>query len=276
MKIVIIYISPNGTTGILAKLLKDNFESNGHLVESVNLGSSECRNLTENVFEKLINADIAGFGSPVYHMDILQPMKSFIMRFAAFCKINNHQLRAFIFLNYGGITSGKAFINTAVILINCGIKIIGGLKINAPHFHHTEKFPANDSLSIIETFCSSLQTNNFAEMKLARIKKIFSPEKFIVRIIFPIVHIIGKFRKLPITVVGEKCKKCGKCVIECPVGAIEITNFLKINKDKCISCYHCVSCPFKAIEIPIEKLEAMIKFNKKIIGTENPLNKILI
>lgn len=49
----------------------------------------------------------------------------------------------------------------------------------------------------------------------------------------------------------EKCKKCGMCAKNCPVGAIEgqvgkVT--FKINQDKCIKCGVCITkCPFKAI-----------------------------
>ena len=49
----------------------------------------------------------------------------------------------------------------------------------------------------------------------------------------------------------EKCKKCGICAKNCPVGAIEgqvgkVT--FKINQDKCIKCGVCITkCPFKAI-----------------------------
>ncbi|WP_279230399.1 4Fe-4S binding protein [Thermohalobacter berrensis] len=62
----------------------------------------------------------------------------------------------------------------------------------------------------------------------------------------------------------EECKKCRKCINECPVGAISIDDSIGIDFNKCIHCYHCVStCPFKAVESPIEKLDEMISINKK-------------
>ncbi len=49
----------------------------------------------------------------------------------------------------------------------------------------------------------------------------------------------------------DKCKKCGICAKNCPVGAIDgevgkVT--FKINQEKCIKCGVCITkCPFKAI-----------------------------
>ena len=48
----------------------------------------------------------------------------------------------------------------------------------------------------------------------------------------------------------EKCKACGLCQKNCPVGAIEGEGREKrvINQDNCIKCGTCIkACPFLAI-----------------------------
>lgn len=51
--------------------------------------------------------------------------------------------------------------------------------------------------------------------------------------------------------VTDKCRRCGKCVVNCPVAAISLEKGdtqARIDKSICIECGYCKSiCPYSAI-----------------------------
>ena len=52
-------------------------------------------------------------------------------------------------------------------------------------------------------------------------------------------------------------------------------NFPKIDKSKCIHCFHCVNiCPKNAITSDIEKAKKIVEKNRRIVGIEIPQNHI--
>ena len=52
------------------------------------------------------------------------------------------------------------------------------------------------------------------------------------------------------TIDGEKCVGCGKCVGLCPMKNISLKHRLAFAGDTCTMCYRCVNtCPAKAITL---------------------------
>lgn len=95
-----------------------------------------------------------------------------------------------------------------------------------------------DSLDFLEITTKPLKTN-IPKFKLYSILNY--PNK-IMGTIFPFKIYLHK----------EKCIKCGKCVLDCPVKAYDFdsNNFPNIDHKKCISCFRCIhKCPKKALSI---------------------------
>ena len=279
MTIALIFVSANGTTEKVTEFLNQQFEENGHVVKSINLGRPPYRGNPEEVVKKTDQYDVIGLGSPVYHMDMLDPMRQFlkVLKVLKRHRSNNPE-KAFIYLTYSGITTGKAFINSVKTLNNSKIDVIGGMKIKAPHFHHKDDvLDMEKCKQFTKRFCDRLEQKHFDKIPFQRARSLFSPEKKRVNILFPLVHVVGKLRELPINIDESKCKKCRKCERECPAGAIKLNDTATIDFSKCLHCYHCVNaCPFHAIESPIHKIDDMIKVNKSIVGMENPSNNIYV
>lgn len=65
-----------------------------------------------------------------------------------------------------------------------------------------------------------------------------------------LVALFDRFSKVEPQLVEEKCSKCGICAKSCPVEAIRLSSYPKINRDICIECYCCNEmCPEGAMEI---------------------------
>ncbi len=275
MNFKLIYISPNGTTRRTSEVLRNAMEKDGHSVELLDIGSQAYRKNFPAILENCKEADIVGFGSPAYHMDMLEPIRRLFMKMMT--SSDTYCFKSFMYLNYSGITSGKAFINTAHLFETMQIPVIGAMKIAAPHFHHKEIFPTESTEVYIQRFYYEMQEKEFAPIPWKSLYKMVSPNKKRVNLLYPLAHLIGKKRELKINIRQEKCIKCGMCEKECPVGAISLHDFACIDFAKCIHCYHCVTaCKGNAVEACIGKIDDLIKMNKRIIGIENPQNHMYI
>lgn len=276
MKIVLVYISPNKTTQKISMEISKLFLKDHHEVVDLNIGEKgnrDYKNIDPNIFR---DADLIGIGSPVFHMKTLEPLSDLLRYILPEIKLLNTSVKAFIYLTYGGVTTGKAFINTAKLLKQNNIKVIGGFKVRAPHFWHTERFPYEESVKTVNAFYSATSEKNFSVIEWSKAEKMFSYQKPIVKFIYPLTEVIGQFRKRHVRFDNNKCIKCKKCLNECPVNAIEMKNgYPERNNDKCIYCYHCTTiCPKGAVIFDVNDIKKMLEKNKRIVGVEHPENEI--
>lgn len=277
MKVVLAYISPNATTRMISREVSGLFKSDLHEVIELDLGKMGNRDfetIDTGIFD---GADLIGIGSPVYHMDILEPLRDFLGRALPVIRRQNPGIKAFIYLTYGGITSGKAFTNTAGILKRYDVPLVGGLKIKAPHFWHRDNYPDEKSIRTVNAFYRAMAEKKYRKIDRTAATGQFSNPKMIVRLIYPFVGMIGSIRKRPIDFDHGKCIKCRKCLNECPVGAIAMDDYPVRDKNRCIYCYHCTTlCPKGAVIFDVNKIKEFIALNKKIIGLEQPENEIFV
>ena len=88
-------------------------------------------------------------------------------------------------------------------------------------------------------------------------------------------HNYREYNGVPLKpVVNGKCTSCGICAKECPAGAISKDDPKVTDKEKCISCMHCVVvCPQKARNCnKVMELIASKKMKKSCSGRkENKL-----
>ena len=276
MKIVIVYISPNKTTQLIARELSKLFLNDRHEVMELDIGKKENRDHKSIDLDIFRGVDIIGIGSPVYHMKTLRPLSDFLEYSLPKIKPLSRNAKAFIYLTYGGTTTGMSFINTAELFRRNDIKLIGGFKVKAPHFWHLENFPYEGSIKTVNSFYSAISKDNFARIEWPNVKKMFSYQKPIVRLIYPFIGVTVKLRGMPaIRIDTDKCIKCKKCSNECPVNAIEMNGHPVRNENRCIHCYHCTTlCPKGAVIYNVSDVKKRIEKNKRIIGLEYPENAI--
>lgn len=275
MKVVLVYISPNRTTQMITAELIKLFSKDMHEVVELNLGKSANRDFKSIDAKLFEDAGLIGFGSPVYHLRALQPLTDFIKILIPEIKRLNPDIRAFIYFTYGGISTEKAFINTAKLLKQNDIKLIGGFKVVAPHFWHVENYPDETSVKIVSEFFSAISQKEFGEVEWHRVDKMFKIQKPIVRLVYPLTETIGRLRQRQVVFDHTKCIKCKRCTNECPVNAITMNGYPERDKNKCIYCYHCTTvCSKNAVLFNVCDIQRMLEKNKKIIGMEKPENEI--
>ena len=78
--------------------------------------------------------------------------------------------------------------------------IIQTLKISTPHFHHKDRFPTNKTYSLVRDFYHQLKATSTNRYHLSERIQFWSQKKKRVTALYPLVHLIGKKRELPMSI----------------------------------------------------------------------------
>lgn len=224
-KLHLVYFSATGTT---YKVLK--YISEGFCVDDV-----EYHNVNKGVEGALVfdGTDVVVFGMPVYAGRIPAVAAEYLE------KIRGNRTPAVVVCVYGNRHYDDALLELRDIVTDGGFKVVAAGAFVARHsifpFLAHNRPDASDRRQAAEFGVNAAaiidrmnrDVDSFADVEVSG-KRPYKPRKVI-----------------PLYPSGNrKCDRCGICVVNCPVGAINESTPRKTSKDICISCGRCIYvCP---------------------------------
>ena len=152
---------------------------------------------------------------------------------------------AIMLVTYGNRAVDDTFIELADTLESKGMVPVGAAAVVAHHSLMTnvaQGRPDQDDLSVVDELARQA-SSKLAHAACARDARLGS---------VPGGHPYREFSGVPFKpqVDEELCVRCGACVVQCPVCAIDAEDPTKTDADTCISCMRCIDvCPRGAREI---------------------------
>lgn len=223
----LVYFSPTGTTksvlrAIAQSLNTENTEIVEHDVTDYNFKDVELKFETN---------DFVLFGFPVYSGRVPQ---SFRDRLNA---IKGQRTFAALIATYGNREYEDALLEMKNLVKENGFLAIGAAAVVTEH-------------SVIRSVATGRPDAKDMVFSIKLKKKIaaITSEESSSELYVPGKEPYRRYMKVPMApVVSASCTACGICVKKCPVGAINVHNPRKTDKEKCIGCMRCVRiCPKKA------------------------------
>ncbi len=239
MRVLLLFFSGTGHTERCAKAIKEAFIKHGHEVESYRYQAGVTPAYDINDF------DMVGLGYPIHAFNLPQAFHRFIK---ALPKVNKPY---FIFK-----VSGEPFhLNDASsyhsykVLRKKGYELIAEKHFIMPYniiFRYKDELAKQMGLylsPLAEAFVLGILNNKPETIKYKFSKKVVS-------FFFRIEWIAPKLNAPFIHVKKKKCIHCNKCIKDCPMNAISLTEKgkFKFHASKCAMCMRCaMDCPSDAI-----------------------------
>ena len=258
----IVYISPAGTTEMVARTIETSLMARGESCTLYNLGTKPH---TSADISSVLASDIETMlfvGSPVYSSHAVPTVINFIDQLPA---VKNS--RVIPFVTWGGATSGVALHEMGEKLLDRGFALAGAAKVMAVHslmWSLPDPIgvgrPNTDDLDQVAQLVSDVIDNVDAgcTQQLSIEALNYQPAEHVPEMLQ--LSVAKAKTILPSRQVDpERCTLCGYCRDNCPASAIEL-NPLPVFLPDCFICYNCVRlCPEKAISADLDPVYERIR-----------------
>jgi len=257
----IVFISPAGTTEMVAETIATSLAALGESCTLCNLGTQSSK---PDVVSALTGdtETLLFVGSPVYSSHAVPTIISFIDQLPA---VKNSL--AVPFVTWGGATSGVALHEMGERLISRGFALAGAAKVMAVHSLMWQLpdpvgagRPNDDDLSRVASLVSAVIKNadpgSTPQMSIDRLH--YQPAEHVPEML---QLSVAKAKTIlpPRQIDPERCTLCGYCRDNCPAAAIEL-NPLPVFLPDCFICCNCVRlCPEAAISLDMEPIYERIR-----------------
>lgn len=248
MKHCIVYISPAGSTRLVAETLSRRLTEHSQDVVVIDLGPKS--QAAAKQYDVAAAPCCLWIGSPVY-CDHAIPLVTDFIRGLPFASSGNY---AVPFVTWGGVTSGLSLLEMATQLQEKNYLPLGAAKILAVHssmwaapqplaFGHPDKEDLRQVEQLVDEVLSKLARKEVLPLHIQHLDYLS-----------PTLRADAASKSLPaakaamppLTVDAKRCQQCGECAAQCPVAAI-ILDPLPTCTDACLLCLQCVrSCPHEA------------------------------
>lgn len=246
-----ICFSPTGGTKRVASLLAKGLAG---AVADIDLTD----NLTDPKLPVLSAEDVAVIAVPSYSGRVPSPAAERIAR------LQGNGAKAVLVCVYGNRAYEDTLIELRDIVVGCGFRVVASVAAVAEHSivrRYAAGRPDADDCQQLAVFAGKirekLSENRTDEPAIPGNRPYRAANR------------VGMIPKPT-----RKCNKCGICAHKCPVGAIDMKDYAKVDRDKCISCMRCVAlCPHKSRKVSRLMLFAASRMLKKVCSTrkENEL-----
>ena len=269
----IVYCSPAGSTGHVARVIADALEERSISIHRLDLGAGQDPSPFIALLKTADADDCLFVGSPVYRDVAVPPVMKFV---GGLPVVNN--CPAVPFVTWGGAISGIALWQMGKALQGKGFSLVGAAKVLAVHCMMWQSdhpvgqgHPDADDDRLVRNLVSvvieRMSTSTAKPMPLSELD--YQPEAM-----------GADFKKkmdqpwmiIPKTIDEERCTQCGTCETVCPIGAVALDPGPIFNA-RCFDCFKCVrECPEDAIvpAVSLEKMVAMIHKRVEVFDERPP------